>query len=331
MSWIGIKKAINRAGTQVMLKTGHIEQTIDKEYEFQEKRYRTMEENSIKLQKNLRLYLDSLRLLTNSQINIAESLNSFYGTNNDKRSSNISRTGSVNTGDKIQTIHEEEGEEKEEEENDNTTTTTTTITTTNTTYNYNNLIQEYYATIKQLNDSCIANLENPYNQTVLNPIARFNSYYIEINEIIKKRHNKLLDYDAMKNKLRKLIENPTTNISPSMKTNIIELNHNQYEEKLKIYNQELTEVESKYVEINNQLLIELPKLINHRISYFDPSFESFVKIQLRFFNENYHVLNQLQLKLDAQTRQDYIEGKLEDRIDDVLRKMKKLDITSGLD
>ena len=48
----------------------------------------------------------------------------------------------------------------------------------------------------------------------------------------------------MKNKLRKLIENPTTNISPSMKTNIIELNHNQYEEKLKIYNQELTEVES---------------------------------------------------------------------------------------
>lgn len=321
MSWIGIKKAINRAGTQVMLKTGHIEQTIDKEYEFQEKRYRTMEENSIKLQKNLRLYLDSLRLLTNSQINIAESLNSFYGTNNDKRSSNISRTGSVNTGDKIQTIHEEE-------ENDNTTTT---ITTTNTTSNYNNLIQEYYATIKQLNDSCIANLENPYNQTVLNPIARFNSYYIEINEIIKKRHNKLLDYDAMKNKLRKLIENPTTNISPSMKTNIIESNHNQYEEKLKIYNQELTEVESKYVEINNQLLIELPKLINHRISYFDPSFESFVKIQLRFFNENYHVLNQLQLKLDAQTRQDYIEGKLEDRIDDVLRKMKKLDITSGLD
>ncbi|KAF6069450.1 BAR domain family protein [Candida albicans] len=276
MSWIGIKKAINRAGTQVMLKTGHIEQTIDKEYEFQEKRYRTMEENSIKLQKNLRLYLDSLRLLTNSQINIAESLNSFYGTNNDKRS-------------------------------------------------------KYYATIKQLNDSCIANLENPYNQTVLNPIARFNSYYIEINEIIKKRHNKLLDYDAMKNKLRKLIENPTTNISPSMKTNIIESNHNQYEEKLKIYNQELTEVESKYVEINNQLLIELPKLINHRISYFDPSFESFVKIQLRFFNENYHVLNQLQLKLDAQTRQDYIEGKLEDRIDDVLRKMKKLDITSGLD
>ena len=180
----------------------------------------------------------------------------------------------------------------------------TTITTTNTTYNYNNLIQEYYATIKQLNDSCIANLENPYNQTVLNPIARFNSYYIEINNH-QKRHNKLLDYDAMKNKLRKLIENPTTNISPSMKTNIIESNHNQYEEKLKIYN--LTEVESKYVEINNQLLIELPKLINHRIVILILHLNHLLKFN-SIFNENYHVLNQLQLKLDAQTRQDYIEG-----------------------
>ena len=98
-----------------MLKTGHIEQTIDKEYEFQENDIELWKKILLNY-KNLRLYLDSLRLLTNSQINIAESLNSFYGTNNDKRSSNISRTGSVNTGDKIQTIHEEEGEEKEEEE-----------------------------------------------------------------------------------------------------------------------------------------------------------------------------------------------------------------------
>ena len=65
MSWIGIKKAINRAGTQVMLKTGHIEQTVDKEFDYQEKRYRAMETNSLKLQKNLRSYLESLRILTN--------------------------------------------------------------------------------------------------------------------------------------------------------------------------------------------------------------------------------------------------------------------------
>lgn len=279
MSWIGIKKAINRAGTQVMLKTGHIEQTVDKEFDYQEKRYRAMETNSLKLQKNLRSYLESLRILTNSQINIAESLNSFYGNN--------STTSNVKDKD---------GKELKNKE----------------------LVQEYYATVKQLNDSSIKNLENPYNQTVLNPIARFNSYYTEINEVIKKRNNKLLDYDAMKSKVKKLIEHPS---STDME---------QYENKLKNYNEELKELEDKYINVNNKLIDELPKLINLRVSYFDPSFESFVKIQLRFFNENYYVLNQLQLKLDAQTKQDYMEGKLEDRIDNVLNKMRGLDITGGL-
>ncbi|EMG49449.1 hypothetical protein G210_5788 [Candida maltosa Xu316] len=276
MSWVGIKKAINRAGTQVMLKTGQIEQTVDKEYEYQEKRYKTMESTSIKLQKNLRSYLESLRILTNSQINIAESLNSFYGTNTDfPKDAN--------------------GDEK-----------------------YKFLVQEYYHTVKQLNDSAIDNLENPYNQTVLNPVARFNSYYTEINEVIKKRNNKLLDYDAMKNKVKKLIEHPSS-------TDVA-----QYDKKLSSANEELKDLETKYIEVNNQLIEELPKLINLRISYFDPSFESFVKIQLRFFNENYHILNKLQSKLDAQTKQDYMEGKLEDRIDNVLKKMRDLDITGGL-
>lgn len=278
MSWIGIKKAINRAGTQVMLKTGHIEQTVDKEFEYQEKRYRAMETNSLKLQKNLRSYLESLRILTNSQINIAESLSSFYG--------NTPTTTEKN----------KDGKELKNKE----------------------LVQEYYTTVKQLNDSSIKNLENPYNQTVLNPIARFNSYYTEINEVIKKRNNKLLDYDAMKNKVKKLIEHPAS-------TDV-----EQYDNKLKSYNEELKDLEEKYIAVNNQLIDELPKLINLRVSYFDPSFESFVKIQLRFFNENYYILNQLQLKLDAQTKQDYMEGKLEDRIDNVLNKMRDLDITGGL-
>jgi amphiphysin len=281
MSWIGIKKAINRAGTQVMLKTGQIEQTVDKEFEYQEKRYRAMEANSLKLQKNLRSYLESLRILTNSQINIAESLSSFYGNGPSTDSRDKDGKG-------VKDIKSKE------------------------------LVQEYYATVKQLNDSSIKNLENPYNQTVLNPIARFNSYYSEINEVIKKRNNKLLDYDSMKNKVKKLIEHPAS-------TDV-----EQYETKLKTCNDELKELEEKYIDVNNQLITELPKLINLRVSYFDPSFESFVKIQLRFFNENYYILNQLQLKLDAQTKQDYMEGKLEDRIDNVLNKMRELDITGGL-
>ncbi|KAG5420777.1 hob3 [Candida metapsilosis] len=278
MSWIGLKKAINRAGTQVMLKAGQIEQTVDKEFEFEEKRYRVMESNSIALQKKLRSYLESLKMLTKSQLNIAELIDSFYG-----------------------------------QESHMPHHFTNPITETEFDL-FQNLSGEYFSTLQKLNNQVIKDLEQPYNQTVLNPIARFNSYYVEINEAIKKRNHKLLDYDAMRNKLKKLIDTPQPEYS-------------NYETKFKEVNDELIETESKYVEINEKLKTELPKLINMRIAFFDPSFESFVKIQLRFFNENYQYFHDLQSKLDAKTKMDYAEGKLDEKIDDVLSKMRALDIT----
>ncbi|CAK9436838.1 uncharacterized protein LODBEIA_P13600 [Lodderomyces beijingensis] len=280
MSWIGLKKAVNRAGTQIMLKTGQIEQTVDKEFEFEEKRFKTMEANSLALQKRLRTYLDSLKLLTTSQIHIAELLNSFYGSDSS-----------------VPKVIEDAKTGRSREA-------------------FQNLVGEYYNTLKRLNDECVNELERPYNQTVLNPMSKFNSYYVEVNEAIKKRHNKLLDYDAMRNKLKKLLDTP-------------QLEYANYDVKLKEYNEELAELEHKYSDINNQLKDELPKLINMRVAFFDPSFESFVKIQLRFFNENYQQLNALQSKLDAQAREDYIEGRLEERIDDVLDKMRMLDIAGN--
>ncbi|RLV94809.1 hypothetical protein JA1_001585 [Spathaspora sp. JA1] len=284
MSWIGIKKAINRAGTQVMLKTGHIEQTIDKQYEFEEKRYKTLETNSIKLQKQLRNYLECLKLMTNSQINVSEALSSFYGVADAATASaDATAVDSVDT-------HKVKSEEVK----------------------FNSLCQEYHHTLLKLNSECISNFETPYNQTILNSIARFNSYYIEINEAIKKRNNKQLDYDAMKNKLKKLIEKPQVDST--------------FDQRLVEINQETNDAEKLYLELNDQLKSELPKLVSLRVGYFDPSFEAFVKLQAKFFNDSFEVLNGLQGKLDARTRQDYISGKLDKRIDEVLDKMRALEL-----
>ena len=57
----GFKKAVNRAGTTVMMKTGHVEKTIDRDYEIEERRFRTMESAATRLQKEAKGYLDSLR------------------------------------------------------------------------------------------------------------------------------------------------------------------------------------------------------------------------------------------------------------------------------
>jgi bridging integrator 3 len=43
MSWGGFKKGFNRATTQVMMKAGQVERTNDRDYEVEERRYRTME------------------------------------------------------------------------------------------------------------------------------------------------------------------------------------------------------------------------------------------------------------------------------------------------
>lgn len=44
-----------------MMKTGHVEKTVDRDYEIEERRYRTMESAANKLQKEAKGYLDSLR------------------------------------------------------------------------------------------------------------------------------------------------------------------------------------------------------------------------------------------------------------------------------
>lgn len=96
MSWAGFKKNVNRATTQVRLckfqsvqtcrllvegydenvcepprpkpgtcqtnrTSGHVERTNDRDYEVEERRYRTMESAANRLQKEAKGYLDSLR------------------------------------------------------------------------------------------------------------------------------------------------------------------------------------------------------------------------------------------------------------------------------
>jgi hypothetical protein len=62
-----------------MMKTGHVEKTSDREYEVEERRYRTLEAASLRLQKEAKGYLDSLRAMTASQMRIAETIDAFYG------------------------------------------------------------------------------------------------------------------------------------------------------------------------------------------------------------------------------------------------------------
>jgi hypothetical protein len=164
---------------------------------------------------------------------------------------------------------------------------------------------------------------------VLEPISRFCAYFPDINECkflilvmlnfsrhelmisgIKKRNHKLLDYDSMRAKVKKLVEKPDKDVT-----------------KLPRAEKETEMAKMAYEQLNEQLFTELPQLIDLRVPYLDPSFEALVKIQLRFCAEAYSRMAQVQQYLDADTRDQYAQGQLDTKVEEVLQEIRELTIS----
>ena len=148
-----------------------------------------------------------------------------------------------------------------------------------------------------------------YSTAVLEPISRFCAYFPDINECIKKREHKATDYDRMRARVKKLVEKPDKDVS-----------------KLPAAERELELARTAYEALNNQLTDEIPQLIDLRVPYLDPSFEALVKIQLRFCAEAYSRMSQVQQYLDKGTREEYAEGRLDSRVEQVLQEIRDLSI-----
>lgn len=130
-----------------------------------------------------------------------------------------------------------------------------------------------------------------------------------MNECIKKREHKLIDYDAMRSKVRKLTDKPDKDVT-----------------KLPRAEKDADLAKAAYEQLNDQLTSELPQLIDLRVPYLDPSFEALVKIQLRFCAEAYSRMAQVQQYLDKDTRDQYAQGMLDQRVEEVLQEIRDLSI-----
>ncbi|KAG9779769.1 BAR-domain-containing protein, partial [Aureobasidium melanogenum] len=169
--------------------------------------------------------------------------------------------------------------------------------------------RSYKQAVEDLDAETIKALDGPYRATVLEPISRFCAYFPDINECIKKRNNKLLDYDSMRSKVKRLVEKPDKDVT-----------------KLPRAEKEAEMAKQAYEQLNEQLLDELPQLIDMRVPYLDPSFEALVKIQLRFCAEAYSRMAQVQQYLDPDTREQYARGDLDNRVEQVLSEIRDLTI-----
>lgn len=141
------------------------------------------------------------------------------------------------------------------------------------------------------------------------PFLRNNQHLTPPAPGIKKRNHKLLDYDATRARVKKLVEKPDKDPS-----------------KLPRAERESELARSAYETLNEQLFSELPQLIDLRVPYLDPSFEALVKIQLRFCAEAYSRMAQVQQFLDADTREQYAQGMLDARVEQVLGEIRELSI-----
>ncbi|EEQ40945.1 hypothetical protein CLUG_05073 [Clavispora lusitaniae ATCC 42720] len=240
-----------------------VDKTIDKDFDTEERRYKTLRTAGQNLQKASKSYLDSLRAVTASQVTIAEIVSNLY--------EEAKQGGSI----------------------------------------YSNIGTYYLQCVKDFDEETVKQVDGPFRETILDPVTKFANYFGEIDEAIKKRAHKKTDYDQCKAKVRRLIDKPAKDAG-----------------KLPRAEKELAISKEIFEELNQQLKTELPQLISLRVPFYDPSFESLVKIQLKFCTEGYSRLAQLQQYLDQQSRDDYANGVLDARIDDLLVQMGSLSITS---
>jgi len=169
--------------------------------------------------------------------------------------------------------------------------------------------RSYKQAVTDLDAETIKALDGPYRTTVLDPISRFCAYFPDINSCITKREHKQMDYDRMRAQVKKLTDKPDKDVT--------KLPRAEKDEQL---------AKAAYDQLNETLTTELPQLIDLRVPYLDPSFEALVKIQLRFCAEAYSRMAQVQQYLDADTRDQYAQGQLDARVEEVLEEIRGLSI-----
>jgi len=150
--------------------------------------------------------------------------------------------------------------------------------------------------------------DSNFRNTVLEPIGRFNSVIPDFHEAIKKRNNKLLDYDSLRDKVKSLTQKPSDDATKLPRTE-----------------QQMVAAKEAFETSNQQVKDEVPKLVEGRIIYFDPSFEALVKTQLDYYARCYEALLPLQKFFGADNGAD-----LNGRMQDALQKMRELAIVKSV-
>ncbi|KAJ3217458.1 hypothetical protein HDU67_007928 [Dinochytrium kinnereticum] len=171
---------------------------------------------------------------------------------------------------------------------------------------------QYKQAVESMDEDARTEMDSNYVVTVMDPLGKLIQVFPDFNDTIKRRQKKLLDYDQRRSAVKRLIEKPSDDPS-----------------KLPRAEAELSQAKDAYDEHNDALVSEIPKLIDLRVPYLDPSFEALVKIQLQFNERAFDKLDEIR---KAFGNSGSLEGGagLEGQVESVLQQIRELTICSNL-
>lgn len=308
MSWTGFKKAVNRAGAHVIMKTNKNKETsVDPEFDQREKDFETFEKFTTELNSELMNFKAIFVDLIDTQLKLSKALDSFYGDYNfDIGADNMVGIDIESADGSTSRVNERDG-----------------------------ISLEMLKNMKSVKSSLLDELSEPLDVTVFSPIRELTEYNDEIHKLIKKRGRKKFDFDVAKTKLEKL-QNDYNMLELSLRednhstTNSAVNSNNQLDklkEKLNKMTLEYENYSSIYSDINQRLKNEIDEYISLRFQLLDPSFESFIKIQLKLYTDLAENLKD-KITIDSSSKEEHETGLLDQRLDEIVNKMKSLEINN---
>ncbi|KAI8138093.1 hypothetical protein BJV82DRAFT_632579 [Fennellomyces sp. T-0311] len=162
-------------------------------------------------------------------------------------------------------------------------------------------MMQYGKVMDKLDDDARAELDTAFRTAVLEPLTRLCSYYPVVDEAIKRRNKKALDYDSQRAKVRKLIDKPSED-----------------PHRLPVAEEAANLAREQYEGLNTILIEDLPKLVELRVPYIDPCFEALTKAELKFAQTSYEEIENLRPLVEQEGHKG--------NVDDILGQMRQLTI-----
>ncbi|XP_060076547.1 bridging integrator 3-like isoform X2 [Ylistrum balloti] len=153
-------------------------------------------------------------------------------------------------------------------------------------------------------------LNTTVQKVVLEPMKKFNSIFPSIQSAVKKREQSLQEYNRCQAKVEKHQSRERTG------QNVVKLDASR---------KSLRVAKDEFETQNSALTEDLPKMIDGRMDYFQPSLEALIKSQVTYHSEVYRMCTELsdQLQGSEKSTKDTRASKIQQSLDSI----KALSIT----